>query len=266
MRLNMRNSGFERGNIEFWRVHTMGALEIETTETYSGSYAGKITTHDVMLEGGIAHDDLFEVEGGRILNYRLMVKGVAGDSARIMVVRYDKNGDELGAVELKRMVMSGDWESIHTQYPIDNEVSYISMFILIVSALGSAICYIDNAVASVVSANEVLMGIEEIGDIVNATTSGDTSADLYRMLGFMEYYAEIDVAAITGTNPTCDVTICEEDQYYNERVLGTFTQFNAITDQRVGIAKPTGYGMYVKYVMGGTVTDCDFKVSVIGVR
>lgn len=266
MRMKLRNAGFELGSTKFWSVVTSGSLVIEDSEINRGSYSGKITTDAGSKWAFIKHHDLIQIDEGAIVNYGIWIKGVAGDTFYFKARTYDINGVVVDSVEMKTVTLSGSWQHVLGQYVAGNEDVYVQLYVDIRSAVGSAINYIDDASCTIMNADESLYRAEEIAYILNETTSGDTTADKHRLLGLKEYYAEINVTSMTGTTPTCDVTVCERDQSNNERVLGTFTQFNAITDQRVGIAPPIGTGVYVNYVMGGTVTNCRFKVYVIGVR
>jgi hypothetical protein len=108
--------------------------------------------------------------------------------------------------------------------------------------------------------------VRELCNETNETGNGNSIADAQEMLGCTDYYAEIGVTSFTGTNPTMDVEVREYDQIGYLRVLGTFTQVTAATNQRVGIARPIGDRLHAIWTMGGVVTDADFVITVIGVR
>lgn len=266
MRPIMRNKGFENGDLSFWISSGDGSVAIDATEKYAGSYSCELTSSAGTKRVYITHNDYIVSTPGGVIDFSVWIKGVAGDTFSMRAIPYDSDRNAGDVMTLKSIVCSGSWEQLQTQYiPLIGE-DYIRIYLRLDSVLGAAIVYVDSFDAYIAKYDEMSIRKLEIANLSDKTSSGDTSGDEYRLYGFRSYYAEIDVTSVTGTTPTCDVTVCETDEYDNERVLGTFTQFNAVTDQRVGIAAPIGKGMYVKYVMGGTVTDCDFKVSVIGVR
>lgn len=266
MRVDLRNRGLELGGISFWEVDIIGRLLIETGEVHRGAYSLKVTADSTIHRAYLRHIDYIPVEAGDIIDMEVYVKGAAGDNVALMAERFDADLNNLETQSIKYTPFTGDWQSLRSQYIVDTGIAYCRLYLATYATAGAPITYIDDASVSIFDRTKVGEMVIEIADLTNKTASGNTSTDRFKMFGFRGYYAEIEVTSMTGTNPTCDLTVCEHDQYGNERVLGTFTQFNATTDQRVGIAAPIGDGMYVKYVMGGTVTDCDFKVSVIGVR
>lgn len=76
----------------------------------------------------------------------------------------------------------------------------------------------------------------------------------------------LDITAVTGTNPTIDVTVEE----YNEAavawlVIDTFPQEVGVALVRRVIAAPVGNQLRCSWVIGGTVTPTfTFSVSVTG--
>lgn len=266
MRVDLRNAGFERGDLSFWEVGLGATLELETGEVYRGSYSGKVTTATAPNAASVTHSDMVAVEYGSIAAIATRIKMVAGDSVSIRARLLDADLNQIRVLNLKDISASGSWELLQSEYVVEKDVSYISFYLSITAGLGAAVEYIDSMYINILSLNDGVLGVIELCDLEDLTASGDTSADEHRMYGFRNYYAEVECTSLTGTNPTLDIEICETDQYDNERILGQFSQLSAAGDQRVGIAAPIGKGMYVKYTEGGTWTDCDFKVSVIGVR
>lgn len=266
MRVDLRNRGLELGDTSFWEADIIGVLLIESTEVHRGAYSLKVTADPTIHRAYLRHTDYIPVEAGDIIDMEVYVKGAVGDNVAIMVERFDADLNSLETQSIKYTPFTGLWQSLRSQYVVDTGIAYCRLYLASYGTAGVPITYVDDASVSIFDRSKVGEMVIEIAALTDKTASDDTSTDRYRMFGFRDYYAEIDVTSVSGTTPTVDVEVCELDSYDNERILGTFTQFNGVTDQRVGIAAPIGKGMYVKYVMGGTVTDCDFKVSVIGVR
>ena len=266
MKAKLRNPGFEYGNTSFWSIAGVGTIEVDTAQKVEGTYSGKVTTTAGSKSADVVHDDLIPVEYGEVAAYSVFMRGVAADEVSLRMKTYDSDGNHRNTGIVKNCVMNGGWMQIQSQYIAKIDESYVQFYLVFSSALGSAEYHIDNLDIHVVALGAQAIQKLEIADLTNLTATGDTTSDLYKMYGFTNYYAEIECTSLTGTNPTLDVDIAELDVYGNERILGSFSLFSTADDQRIGISKPIGEGMYVKYTEGGSWTDCDLAVTIIGVR
>lgn len=266
MSVNIRNGGFERGNVGFWTLTSGVGLDIENVDVDRGSYSGRITTNLVSGTASLTHDDLVEIGFGEIAHIGIDIKAIDGGTYVLGVRTYDADQVQIGIEHVKLGTIPSEWSRIYTEYIGQDGVYYVSFYLYITTPMGSSWVYIDNAGLQVIPADRRMTGKYEIANLSSLTASDDTSGDLYRMYGFERYYAELECTVLAGTTPTLDVRVLEKDNYGNERELGRFTQLAAIGDQRIGIAPPIGTGVYVEYTEGGTWTACDFKVMVIGVR
>lgn len=262
----IRNGGFERGDAEFWDVISDDTLAASTVMHLWGLYSGKITS---VGTGTIrfATDDFLEVKPSAIVNLSFWVYGVAGKTMEVRIDKYNADGTSIGSETIISQSLYADWTSYTAQYTIDEEAIYIKVDFRILSPGDGDVYYFDDV--SLIHLDNVYpsLRVTKIAQVQNAVASGDTTATKYYMLEFTDYYAEINCASLTGTTPTLDVDVCELDQVSNEVVLGSFAQIAAGGgDERISISNPIGKGMYVKYTEGGTWTDCDFEVSIIGVR
>lgn len=261
----IRNGGFETGDVRFWDLVAGVSFEADNSEQKYGTYSGNLAMTGA-TGGVITTRDYIAVNPYEVIDFSAQILTNGSDDLYVYIKEYTEDLSFIGHRQLHHLVLPAAWTNLKSQFRLGAEVNYIQLSVHVVLGATPSNMYFDSVILNKVESVGIPARSVELCNLTNLTASGDTTSDLKDLYGFREYYAEIDVTSMTGTTPTCDVTICEWDIFGNERVIGTFTQFNGVTDQRIGIGAPITGDMYVKYVMGGTVTDCDFKVGVIGVR
>lgn len=261
----IRNSGFERGDGTFWEKVDAGTFELSTIHKKYGVYGGKsisgVDTFDYSR-----NLDYISIEGYEMVKASIWLKAIFDRTLGVAVWSYDGDYSLIGVKRAGRFQTSRDWERHVYQFANDLDSAYIRVGVYIDAPSVGSTFYFDNLLVSRVDLTKTPYGVVSLCSLEDLTASGDTVDYPEYLQGFTNYYAEINVTSMTGTTPTCDVTVCESDSFGHERVLGTFAQFNGVANERIGIDAPIGSGIYAKYVMGGTVTDCDFAVNVIGRR
>lgn len=261
----LRNPGFERGNTSFWQPLPDSTLVIDGTEHYSGAYSGAVTANKVGNVGA-THDDYIKIDKSGIIRTHARIKAVAGRNIWIRVNHYDTDLNYLGSQSAVVVVSTGGWDEVVLYYNTRLWAAYAKIYIYYTSTALDEVFYIDGGYAEILTEEYLgYLGIQ-VANVVNAVASGDTSATPVPFIGHTKYYADITCTSITGTAPTMQVSVCELDQYSNEVVLGEFTLLAAIGSERIDLTPSIGRGLYVKYVKGGIMTDCDFKVFVTGLR
>lgn len=261
----IRNGSFERGDTEFWVMNTGESFDAATDEKKYGTYSGKLVTATGEL-GEVETLDFTAVKPHQTIDVSLQVMSSGTDLIYVYLEEYTEGHVFIRYHVMLVKTLSGAWTRYEAQDIVGAECAYVKLRIRQAASAGIRNLWIDAVCMEVLKPEDMVIRVMELCDINNATASGDTHTDLKWMLGYRSYYAEVDCTSLTGTNPTLDIDVCEFDQRGNERVLGCFTQIVGATDQRVGIALPIGRGVYVKYTEGGTWTDCDFEVRMIGVR
>lgn len=261
----LRNGSFELGNENFWGALGSGTHEIQTDTIWIGAYALKVDEAGIGTPG-VHSLDYEDVMVGDVIDLHAWVRSTPALGWRMRIYTYDADGMSIDYHDVGWLSGATTWKEMFGQYHVPSGVSYIRVGVGAVIAAGTADLYIDGIEAQKVHDMTAFMIRREIANLSNLTASGNTSAAPFNLYGGESYYAEVECTSITGTNPTLDIEVCELDSYGNERILGVFTQITAAANQRVGIARPIGSEMYINYTEGGTWTDCDFKVSVIGVR
>lgn len=261
----IRDGGFGRGDLEFWESVGDGSVSISSIAPMHGVYCA-------LMEIPIGHghtliaSDYIPVIFGQITIANYYAKVFGGGQIYTRFYEYDGDLNLLKTTDRPGGAMPAGYKRFEAMLNPQSNTEYMRIGVYAYADESASDVKVDTCYASVVSGDAPLVYLIEIIDAVGRVSGGDTSDALRDMLGFRDYYAEIECSTLTGTSPTLDVEVCEKDNHGHERILGTFTQISGVADQRVGIARPIGKGMYVKYVEGGTWTACSFKVSVIGVR
>lgn len=261
----IRNGGFETGDTRFWDMTAGVSFEADPLEQKYGTYSGLLSMTNV-TGGSVQSGDYLEVEPYQILDFSAQILPNGFDTIYIYVREYTEDLSFIRNRTLWTGTPAAAWLNVASQIRLGGEVCYVQLrFYVEVNATPSEF-NIDSVILNKVDMRQIPTKTVELCNLSNLTASGDTTDVLKDLYGFSTYYADIDITSLTGTTPTLDVEICEYDAYGNERVLGNFSQFDGAGDQRVGVAPPVTGDIYVKYTEGGTWTDCDFRVTLIGVR
>lgn len=261
----IRNGGFERGNEDFWESSGSGAFSIDTGTPKHGVYCGLIEVNSGQ-NLTLLSKDYIPIRFAQKLFVSYYIKSDTSAAYRTVFYEYDDDLNLIATTNEDSMTSTGSYVQNESIFTPNSSTEYVRVAVYVVAMSATPHVRIDTCNVSMLEPTDRILYALEIADLSGVAASGNTSATPFNLLGFDEYYAEIDVTQVLGTTPTCDIEVCETDQYDNERVLGTFTQITAVTDQRVGIARPIGKGMYIKYVVSGTTPQFTFKTSVIGVR
>ena len=261
----LRNGSFERNSLDFWGAVAYANMIVVDTEQNEGAYSGQVTTTAIDTVT-VRHNDNIEVVGGKLLYAEVYLKMDAGEEAALRLRYYDADLNYIGSSMSRILTGSGIWQKLGHGFKTISGAVYTSLEVRYYSTGIGDVFYVDSAYLELISVDELVLGGVELCQLYNIVATGDTADTPEFLGGYRVYYADIDCTSMTGTNPTMDVEVCELDEYSNERILGCFTQLTAVADQRVGISPPIGRGVYVKYTKGGTVTDCDFRVYLTGMR
>lgn len=262
----IRNGGFERGDITFWEALGNATLEASTDDQLYGVYAGKITALAGTYVGARSLDYIAVSEGDVVaVSAGYISVTTLGRDCWYVLELYDDDGIFIRGLESVDREVLGLWDEWRAQFIIPSGISYARVVWYMDNIVTGRVYYLDNVSVAIIETGKTLKLERELVSLTNHAASHDYPELSEYVLGMNEYYAEIDVTAVAGTTPTMTVYIKEYDTYGNERVLGQFTEVTAITDQRVGIAKPLG-AVWVSTDVGGTTPTFTFEVSVIGVR
>jgi len=260
-----RNPGFETGDDSFWELTHAGVMTIQSGTKKYGDYAAQVAL-DSMDKGYLYTKDYIPVDYGSLYIMSSWVYAVAGSYIYWRVSSYTDGLDVIESPSMTLVAAIAGWNLLQARYVPKAEVAYIKPAVVLYAVPGAGDYFVDTLVLKKAVMSEIVVIEDEIADVRNATGSGDTKEDSKYLYGAKEYFATLKVTALTGTNPTMDLDVCELDVYENERVLGTFAQLTGgASDERITLTKPSGQGIYLKYTAGGTVTDFDCYATVTGV-
>lgn len=261
----IRNTGFEAGNTNFWTVSSGDTFAADTGDKKYGTYSGKLTsvgTGTIVLET----DDYIPVNLNGIYNLSFWFIGAAVKALSVRVEMYDK---DLSYID-KEIVISKDctiaWALYEAQFICPVEVEYVKIEFRITAPLDTMCFWIDNAVFESCISEGSIIRIERLANILSVVASGDTFDDRMDIQEFEHYYADLRCTSLTGSTPLLDIDVVERTEAGADIVVGSFAQLNGAGSERIKLTNATGRTMYVKYTEGGTWTDCDFTVDIIGKR
>ena len=261
----IRNGGFETGDDSFWEHTGSGTFTVQSIEKAHGTYAGKLALLSGQ-QGELMSIDYHPVEHGELYNIVAYIKGSNAKPMYFKFYEYDGDLNLIRSTNVNSTECKTAFTAMYGDYSPSVECVYLRISVLFYALTVATDFYLDSVgLKRFITQNGVIL-TEKIADISDAVASSDTSGDRRYLRGFNTYYADMRCTSLTGTNPTCDITIVEKDRNGRERVLGTFAQLSGAGDERISVNPPIGTGVYVKYVEGGTWTDCDFVVYLTGVR
>lgn len=262
----IRNGGFERGDTNFWEEVINASLEAQTDEVMYGVYAGKITA---ATAGNcrVRVTDYIPVTPFTSLLLNMAYMSPDMTSNDITIERYDADGVYIDEFDLNSTNFTASWFEYHRYVHIPSGTYYIRVLITGSSTGIGDVFYIDSFGLSVINPeNQIRQGVR-LCDLTELTASGNTMTDRQEIMGFSEYYGDLRIMAWSGTNPTGDITIVDRSPNGVERVIGTFAQvIAAYTDQLIVLTAKPFNPVYVKYVIGGTLTDGDIRIDLYGAR
>lgn len=263
--IDMRNGGFETGDITFWEVVADGTLGIDAANPNRGLYAGKVTA-DCFNTIKVFNRDYIEVQPYQVISAISWLKSADGVDWRLDIDEFDSDLNRVSGSVGAYKTGTAAYQQNRIQVVIGHETAYIRYSIEISPTGAGDIAYIDDMSLSAMDIAGAGVLVEQIADMSAISVTGDTSDDKYQMRGFNEYVADLRVVTATGTNPTLDVNVMEKDSHGRDRIAGTFAQAIATGHERIAVSAFPGRDLYIDYTVGGTTPVFSFDVSIVGRR
>lgn len=98
--------------------------------------------------------------------------------------------------------------------------------------------------------------------VANADATAQTGFD-ENVDRFDQLIASLNVTAVTGTNPTMDLTIQWSLDGVNWVTVMTFTQATAATQEYETLTTPFGSRLRASYIIGGDTPDFTFDITIL---
>ncbi len=259
----IRNGGFERGNLDFWKV-VFGTVSVVSDVKKRGSYSAKTITGDydsVKLDS----KDYIEVTPFVLYKHTGWYKNVDLTKMQAMAMFYDSNIDRITDADIIIWEKTGafDWTYCEGWFVTPPEASYMVLGIAGTGTSGKY-GYIDSISLQEIDLNRLAVYTKELLKKENFTSTGTFYSDEYfsGVWKYAEFY--LNVTSLTGTDPTLDVTIQAYDPSTGLwKDIVVFDQATGAGSQLKVATAGLGWKIRVKYVTGGTITDCDFVVGAV---
>lgn len=259
----IRNGGFERGNLDFWACD-YGTAEVVSDVKKRGSYSAKVITgsSNYALFGT---KDFIEVSPYQVYKITGWYKSVSWSSITSKMWFYDSDYNYISGEDITVFLKTGtfDWVLAEEFFLIPSEASYI-MFNTKPLGTSGSYGYLDSISLQRLEIANLAVYNKELIKVVDQTSTGTFYGDYIFSGIWRQGEFHLDVSNLTGTDPTLDViirmynpvTLLEEDIVVFDRATASGRQLKIAT---AGL----GWKVRVKYVLGGTITDCDFTVGAI---
>jgi len=259
----IRNGGFERDALDFWEVY-LGTGEVVNTEKHTGYHSAKLTCgsmNTVYLYTG----DYIEVSPYELYRVLTWHKNVSWTYLEGYVNFYDSDYQPVSDYDMRMFKKTGayDWTRDEFFCAIPSDASYATLEYHAVGTSGTY-GYIDSVSLSQLNVANIAAMHTTLVEEENLTTSGTYYSDNFFSGIWKQAIFALNCTSLTGSSPTLDVTIegylPDVDMWVD---ITSFTQLTSAGSEVKIIGNLVGWLLRVKYVLGGTVTDCDFKVGVV---
>ena len=259
----IRNGGFERGNLDFWEV-VEGNIGIDSGVKKRGNYSAKM----ICSNDGYAYfryKDFVEVTPYTIYKFSGWLKSVSLQAMNVYITFCDSDYEAIQGstqnIYLKNNTF--DWTLGTGWICVQEEGSYLRLHIL-GSGLAGTYGYVDSFSLQELDIHRISVYTKELLRKENFTSTGIFYSDEYfsGIWKYGEFY--LNVSSLTGSSPTLDVTIQAYDPSTTVwKDIVVFDQATAAGSQLKVATAGLGWKLRVKYVTGGTITDCDFVVGAV---
>lgn len=259
----LRNGGFEHGDISFWGCTTGGSRTIEAGVVNSGTYSLKFTSSGDANEI-VFNEDYIPVRPYALVNTGLYVKSAASRAVAPIVLMYDSDYSYLGYATGNSRTMDNTWMSIIAQHTLDPSTAYVRFGVMVYGSNADEIFYLDTCSFDTIKRDDITQSVIRIVSLMAEGSNGDTDGDRQDLQMYKTFYADLKVVYAGGTNPTLDVTIYEKTKGNADQLVGTFAQKIAAGAERIALTNCTGRQLFAKWTIGGTSPSFSAYVDLTG--
>ena len=259
----IRNGGFERGNLDFWKV-THGSVNVVSDVKKRGNRAAKFICGAFGVVE-LDNKDYIEVTPFSLYKFTGWFKNVNLTKMQVLVFFYDSDIQHISGGDLTLWEKSGtyDWTFAEEWFTVPVESSYIALGIAGTGSSGEY-GYIDSISLQEADLSKLAVYTRELLSKTNFTSTGTFYSDEYfsGVWKYAEFY--LNVTSLTGTDPTLDVTIQAYDPSTGLwKDIAVFEQVTSSDTQLKVATAGLGWKVRVKYTTGGSLTDGDFIVGAV---
>ncbi len=259
----IRNGGFERGNLDFWKT-AHGSINVVNDVKKRGSYAAKLICGAFGVVE-LDNKDYIEVTPFSLYKFTGWFKNVDLTKMQVLVFFYDSDIQHISGADLTLWEKSGtyNWTFAEEWFTAPIECSYVALGIAGTGTSGEY-GYADSISLQEVDLRKLAAYTKELLKKTNFTSTGTFYSNEYfsGVWKYAEFY--LDVTSLTGSSPTLDVTIQAYDPTTGLwKDIVVFDQATGAGSQLKVATAGLGWKIRIKYVTGGTITDCDFVVGAV---
>jgi len=259
----IRNGGFERDTLDFWEVY-LGTGEVVNTDKHTGYHSVKLTCGSINTVYLYTADyiDVSPYELYRVLTWH---KNVSWTMVEGYVEFLDSDHQTIPNCNISMFKKTGTYDWIRTEsfIAIPSDASYAKIAYHAIGTDGTY-GYIDSVSLSQIKPSNVSVRHDLILKVEDLTTTGTYYSDEFFTGMWKEAIFGLNCTSLAGSSPTLDVSIetyiPDVDMWVD---LTSFTQLTGSGSEHKLVTEGLGWLSRVKYVLGGSPTDCDFKVGVV---
>jgi len=259
----IRNGSFERGNLDFWKVEH-GTVIVVSSEKKRGNYSARMQA-DSSTYVVLTNKDYITVNPYGLYKVSGWLKNTSLSEIDLGIAFYDSDYCYISGEDTTAWYKLGSfgWTLGEGIICIPSQASYLRMVVWGEGTNGSY-GYADCLSLQEIDLNRVAVYTKELLKKENFASTGTFYSDEYfsGIWKYGEFY--LNVSSLSGSSPTLDVTIQAYDpstQIWKDIVV--FDQATGAGSQLKVATAGLGWKLRVKYVTGGTITDCDFVVGAV---
>jgi len=259
----IRNGGFERGNLDFWKV-VFGTVSVVSDVKKRGSYSAKMITGDydsVKLDS----KDYIEVTPFALYKHTGWYKNVDLTKMQAMAMFYDSNIDRITDADIIIWEKTGafDWTYCEGWFVTPPEASYMVLGIAGTGTSGKY-GYIDSISLQEIDLSRLAVYTKELLEVEDLPLPGTYYSD--EVFSGLWKYGEffLNVTSISGTDPKIDIVIQAYDP--STGLWKNIVKYDQVTSTGSQLKVATaglGWKIRVKYTIHSDTSDADFVVSAV---
>jgi len=259
----VRNGGFERDSLDFWDVY-LGTAEITSAVKHAGYHSAKLVTGSTNTVY-LWTRDFIEVSPYELYRILTWIKSVSWTYIQGEIYYYDSDYQSLteGNTSMFKELGSYDWKRKEFYFSVPTDASYMTIAYHAVGTEGSY-GYLDSISVAQIDIQDVAAMHVTLVKEEDLTTAGTYYSDEFFVGMWERAIFGLNCTSLSGSSPTLDVSI----EVYIPDVdiwipVLSFNQLTSSGSEVKTLSEVHGWLLRIKYVLGGTVTDCDFKVGAV---
>lgn len=266
--MDIRNGGFERGDLLFWEPVNDGVITIDSTNEKFGAYCGRCVGTGTGYFG-FRHSDFQEVTYGDVINVNMWIKNSLSVTTKAYVDEYDIDHNLVNSEEIFSGAIAATYININRFHNVPEGIRYIKARYGLNTTSDTVYTYLDSLMISPVTTDRAKLAWLEMSDDSLHNADFNTSGTLLDLMGFTKMIADISFDDMTAQVTAFTVEVREMNPVSNEiQVVASMVSATGDDEQhRYEMPLAVGKNMYVDVdVTYGATPSYKCEVVIIGVR